>query len=64
LVVGAGGGIVVNQQAGGMQVGGQGNGAAANSILIQQLEELKTRLADHPEMLQMLDAQIQQLKRN
>jgi hypothetical protein len=47
-----------------MQVGGQGNGAAANSILIQQLEELKTRLADHPEMLQMLDAQIQQLKRN
>ncbi|MBX3416139.1 MAG: hypothetical protein KF851_00935 [Pirellulaceae bacterium] len=64
MAFGPGGGIVVNQQAGGMQVAGQGNGAAANSMLIQQLEELKTRLADHPEMLQMLDAQIQQLKRN
>lgn len=35
---------------------------AGTGLMIQQLEELKRRLADHPEMTQMLDAQIQQLK--
>lgn len=36
--------------------------AAAKEMMIQQLEELKKRLADNPAMAQMLESQIQSLK--
>lgn len=63
------GGVVVGkpQMVGGAvafgNAGGQVNNEAATAMMIQQLEELKKRLADHPEMVQMLDSQIEALKK-
>lgn len=53
------------QQFGGAFGGNAGNAAndqAGKLMMIQQLEELKRRMADNPAMTQMLDAQIQALK--
>jgi len=38
------------------------NGDAANAMMIQNLEELKRRMVDQPEMAKMIDAQILMLK--
>lgn len=49
------GGVVGN-------VGNLGSDDASKEMMIQQLEELKKRLADNPAMTQMLEVQIQSLK--